>query len=130
MSTSIFPKMPRTHLPWDMDYKAEKGDVTGFNIVVNNLKRATWKDKVSGRLLSKKRLPKTIKAFAKLNKPEQSHILSTIFDQLALQYNKSLDQYGKQIQRYMKKLYKKQFDMCTPDQQLKLGQPRTFDLYP
>ena len=116
-------------LPWDLNYKPQKGDTTGFNMVNNNLKHATWVDKNSGRLLSRKRVPKTMKDFAKLNKPEQSHILSQIFDRLPLGYNKSLDQYGKQIQRYMRKLYKQQFELCTPAQQLKLEKPRSFDLY-
>ena len=128
-STPAFSKMP-DGLPWNLDYKPQKGDTTGFNIVNNDLKNTNWKDQKSGKILSRKRPPKTMKAFAKLNKPEQSHILSQVFDRPPLGYNKSLDQYGKQFQRYMKKLYKQQFEMCTPAQQLKLGEPRKFDLYP
>ena len=119
-STAAFPKMPNG-LSWNLVYEPEKGETTGFNIVNNDLKNTNWKDKKSG---------KTMKDFAKLNKPEQSHILSQVFDRIPLGYNKSLDQYGKQFQRYMKKLYKQQFEMCTPAQQLKLGEPRKFDLYP
>ena len=128
-SAAAFPKMAKG-LPWNLDYKPQKGDKTGFNIVNNDLKNTNWKDKKSGKILSRKRAPKTMRDFAQLNKPEQSHILSQIFEALPLAYNKSLDQYGKQFQRYMKKLYKQQFEMCTPAQQLKLGEPRKFDLYP
>ena len=78
-STAAFPKMPNG-LPWNLDYKPEKGDITGFNIVNNDLKNTNWKDKKSGKILSKKRAPKTMKDFAKLNKPEQSHILSRFLE--------------------------------------------------
>ena len=98
-------------LPWNLVYKPEKGETTGFNIVNNDLKNTNWKDKKSGKIISRKRAPKTMKDFAKLNKPEQSHILSQVFDRIPLGYNKSLDQYGKQIQRYMKKLYKQQLSL-------------------
>ena len=121
-STAAFPKMPNG-LSWNLVYKPEKGEITGFNIVNNGLKNTNWKDKKSGKILSRKRAPKTMRDFAQLNKPEQSHILLQIFEALPLAYNKSLDQYGKQFQRYMKKLYKQQFEMCTPAQQLKLGEP-------
>ena len=121
--------MPHTkQMEWDLNYKPDKGDVTGFNIVKNGLKHATWVDKETGKKLSRKKLPKTIPDFAKLEKAEQSHILSVIFEHLPLGYNASLDQYGKQIQRYFKKLYKQQFYRLQPKQQEKLGNPRTFDL--
>ena len=108
-STAAFPKMP-ARLPWNLDYKPQKGDKTGFNILNNELKNTNWKDKKSGKILSRKRAQKTMRDFAQLNKPEQSHILLQIFEALPLVYNKSLDQYGKQFQRYMKKLYKQQFE--------------------
>ena len=78
-STAAFPNMPNG-LPWNLDYKPEKGDITGFNIVNNDLKNTNWKDKKSWKILSKKRAPKTMKDFAKLNKPEQSHILSRFLE--------------------------------------------------
>ena len=73
-----FPKMP-ARLPWNLDYKPEKGERTGFNIVNNDLKNTNWKDKKSGKILSRKRAPKTMRTFAQLNKPEKSLILSQIF---------------------------------------------------
>ena len=70
--------------------------------------------KEQGHYFQKKRVPKSMKDFAKLDIPEQSHILPQIFEWLPSAYNKSLDQYGKQIQRYMRKLYQQQFEKCTP----------------
>ena len=51
-STAAFPKMPNG-LPWNLDYKPEKGDITGFNIVNNDLKNTNWKDKKSGKTVLK-----------------------------------------------------------------------------
>ena len=121
--------MPKSQqLPWDLDYKPGKNETTGYNLIKNALKNASWVDPKSGKKLSRKKLPKTIPDFAKLNQAEQSHIMSVIFDHLPLAYNKSLDQYGKQIQRYFKKIYKQQFYRLSPRMQMKLGKPREFDL--
>ena len=54
------------------------------NIVNDDLKNANWKNKKSGKILSRKRAPKTMRAFAQLNKHEQSHIISQIFERLLL----------------------------------------------
>ena len=51
-STAEFPNMPNG-LPWNLDYKPEKGDITGFNIVNNDLKNTNWKDKKSGKTVLK-----------------------------------------------------------------------------
>ena len=66
--------------------------------------------------------------FARLNEAEQSHIVSVIYDALPLQYNMTLDQYGKQFQRYMRKLYKQQFEKMPPKLQMKYKRARDFDL--
>ena len=69
---------------------AKESPFKGFNIVNNTLKHTTWGDKETGRLLSKKkRVPKSMKEFAQLNKREQSHILMQICERLPLSYNKS-----------------------------------------
>ena len=70
--------MPKLQLPWNLDYKPEKGDVTGANVVKKGLKKLTkgsWFDMRTGRKISRKKLPKTLEDFARLNQVEQSHIL-------------------------------------------------------
>ena len=70
-----------------------------------------------------------MRAFAQLNQAEQSHILSCIYDAfLPLMYNRTADQYGKQFQRYMRKLYRQQFSMMPIKLQMQFGKPRDFDL--
>ena len=66
-------------------------------------------------------------AFAQLNQADQSHILSCIYDALPLMYNRTADQYGKQFQRYMRKLYRQQFSMMPIKLQMQFGKPRDFD---
>ena len=79
--------MPNTkQLPWDLDYKPARNETTGYNLVKNGLKHATWVDQKSGKKLSRKKLPKTIPDFAKLDQAEQSHIFSVVFDYLPLGY--------------------------------------------
>ena len=123
--------MPKLQLPWDLDFKPEKGDVTGANVVKKGLKKftkASWIDRRTGRRISRKKIPQTICDFARLNQAEQSQILSVIYGDLPLMYNLTADQYGKQFQRYMRKLYKQQFELMPAKMQMDFGKPRDFDL--
>ena len=67
---------------WDLCYKPEKNDRTGFNIIKKALDsgKLSWFDKQLGGPISKKKIPEDIKAFAKLNAVEQSHLIASIFD--------------------------------------------------
>ena len=58
--------------PLERELQPQRGEVTGFNIVNNDLKHATWGNKETERLLSKKKcVSKSMKEFAQWNKPEQ-----------------------------------------------------------
>ena len=54
-------------------------------------------DKASGKLISKKKVPRDMRGFAKLNKPSQAHLIAMTFDPeepgTTLYYNKSCNQY-------------------------------------
>ena len=60
---------------WDVDYKPEPNDTTGPNILLKALPRLSFLDTSTGLLVSKSKVPKDLKAFAKLNKPSQSHLI-------------------------------------------------------
>ena len=117
-----------TTLNWDLDYKPDKGDRTGYNLISNGLVGCSWFDVGTDQRVSRKKLPRSVKDFAKLNKPEQSHLIAQVFQKRELCYFKSTDQYGKQVQRYFRKLYKQQFRKMPTKMQLKVGRPRDFDL--
>ena len=90
---------------WDVDYKPEPNDTTGPNILLKALPRLSFLDTTTGLLVSKSKVPKDLKAFARLNKPSQSHLIAMTFDPevpcvTIIYYNKSCNKYGAQIQRY------------------------------
>ena len=99
-SISDMPKFNR----YDIDWKPEKNDKTGPNIILKALPRLSFYDKTSGKLISKQKVPRDMRGFAKLNKPSQAHLIAMTFDPeepgTTLYYNKSCNQYGAQIQRY------------------------------
>ena len=70
--------MPRFNR-YDIDWKPEKNDKTGPNIIVKALPRLSFYDKTSGKLISNKSVPRDLRGFAKLNKPSQAHLISTFF---------------------------------------------------
>ena len=116
---------------WDLNYKPDKGDRTGVNLILKHLKDASFVTQ-DGVTISKKRVPTDMRGFAKLNPPEQAHLLAQIFKMARkengqLMYNKSLWQYACQIQRYFRKLYKSQYMKLSPKQQMRTI-PRTFNL--
>ena len=99
--------MPKLQLPWDLDFKPEKGDVTGANVVrkgLEKLTKACWLDMRTGRRISRKRIPRTLCNFARLNQVEQSQILSVIYGDLPLMYNLTVDQYEKDLENFCIKL--------------------------
>ena len=72
----------KDRVPWNLDFKPQKGDVTGANVVKKGLSKLTkgaWIDRRTGRRISRKKLPRTLCDFARLNAVEQSHILSIIY---------------------------------------------------
>ena len=99
-SISDMPRLNR----YDIDWKPEKNDKTGPNIILKALPRLSFYDRTSGKLISKQKVPRDMRGFAKLNKPSQAHLIAMTFDPeepgTTLYYNKSCNQYGAQIQRY------------------------------
>ena len=75
-SISYMPKFNR----YDIDWKPEKNDKTGPNIILKALPRLSFYDKASGKLISKKKVPRDMRGFAKLNKPSQANLIAMTFD--------------------------------------------------
>ena len=65
---------------YDIDWKPEKNDKTGPNIILKALPRLSFYDKASGKLISKKKVPRDMRGFAKLNKPSQANLIAMTFD--------------------------------------------------
>ena len=88
---------------WDVDYKSESNYTTGPNILLKSLPRLSFLDKSAGLLVSKSKVPRDLKGFAKLNKPSQFHLIAMTFDPevpgVTIYYNKWCNQYGAQIQQ-------------------------------
>ena len=66
--------MPRFD-EWDLDYRPEKGDKTGTNILRAALEKRelSWYDRDRDRKVCRKALPRSSKEFAQLNPVLQSH---------------------------------------------------------
>ena len=116
---------------WDLNYLPDKGDRIGVNLILRYLKDTSFVTQ-DGVTISKKRVPTDMMGFAKLNPPEQAHLLAQIFTLARekngyLMYNKTLWQYACQIERYFRKLYKSQYMKLYPEQQMRT-MPRTFNL--
>ena len=76
-------------------------------MVKNGFKKLTkgaWLDRRTGRRVSRKKLPRTLNDFARLNQVEQSQILSIIYGDLPLMYNKTADQFSWFISTFETKL--------------------------
>ena len=117
---------------WDLDYRPEKVDKTGPNMLSAALEKRelSWYDRDQDRKITRKVLPKSLKEFAQLNKALQSHLIAKLWHPARqLAYNKTTNQYGMQLQRYFRKLYRKQFKKLPIAMQLKRKGPRSFDLF-
>ena len=75
-SISDMPRLNR----YDIDWKPEKNDKTGPNIILKALPRLSFYDRNSGKLISKQKVPRDMRGFAKLNKPSQAHLIAMTFD--------------------------------------------------
>ena len=63
---------------WDLNYKPDKGDRTGVNLILKYLNDISFVTQ-DGVTISKKYIPTDMRVFAKLNPPEQAHLLAQIF---------------------------------------------------
>ena len=66
---------------WDLNYKAGQNDHTSINMLVAKLPELSYRNE-HGNIVSKKRVSTTIRGFAKLSGPEQSHLLAKFFHSL------------------------------------------------
>ena len=65
--------MPTIKYSWALDYKPTDNNRTGHNLFLKTLPQCDWKNR-NGKYISKRKVPKTMKEFAKLTKPLQAHI--------------------------------------------------------
>ena len=117
---------------WDLDYRPKPGDTTGPNMLKKALENGSlsWYDRASDKKITRKAMPKSMREFAPLNQPLQSHLIAELWSpSRGLAYNKSTNQYAIQIQRYFRKLYIEQFKRLPVSLQLKQKDPRKFDLF-
>ena len=134
---------------WDVDNKSEQNDTTGPNILLKALPRLSFFDPSTGTVVSRRKVPRDLKGFGKLNKPSQSHLIAMTFDPeiegVTIYNNETCNQYGARIQRYFhgnlkiiqkkfplsyfRKLYQKIFERLLTKTKLKEKQMRSFDLY-
>ena len=64
---------------WDLDYKGERGDRTGPNILFKALSELSFYDKQKDVKISRKSVPTDPRGFAILNPVEQSHLIAAAF---------------------------------------------------
>ena len=81
---------------WALDYKPEPKNRTGYKLFLKTLPKCDWKPE-RGRPLSKGKLPRTMKDYAKLNRVLQAHIYRQFAnrarnDQGELFYNETFHQ--------------------------------------
>ena len=89
---------------WDVDNKPEQNDTIGSNILLKAIPWLLFFDTSIETVVYRRKIPRDLKVFAKLNKPSQSHLIAMTFDPeiegVTIYYNESCNQYGARIQRY------------------------------
>ena len=95
-SDTVFSRRISNMVPfdhWDVDNKSEQNDTTGPNILLKALLRLLFFDPSTETVVYRRKIPRDLKGFAKLNKPSQSHLIAMTFDPevegVTIYYNKS-----------------------------------------
>ena len=62
-------------LRWELDYKPEPKNRTGYNLFLKTLPKCNWGNE-QGKRVVRRKFPQVIKDYAKLNRSLQAHIYS------------------------------------------------------
>ena len=66
---------------WDLDYRPKPGDTTGPNMLKKALEAGalSWFDMDLDKKITRKAMPKTMREFAQLDQPLQSHLIAELW---------------------------------------------------